>query len=49
MSDTRATLKVTVPLTVDDDTRRDAVTKQLWEKPLVTLQIIDESEIHLEN
>jgi hypothetical protein len=49
MRDTRATLKVTVTLTVDDDTRRDEVTKLLWEKPLVTLHIINESEIHIES
>ena len=50
MEDIRAISKVMLTLTspVDDDTRTDAVIKQLCKLPLETLQVIDESEIHVE-
>jgi len=49
MEDVRAMSKVIASWPIEDDARTEAVMSELCEFPLETLQVIDESDVQVEN
>ena len=49
MEDVRAMSKVIASWPIEDDARTEAVMNELCEFPLETLQVIDESDVQVEN